>query len=143
MKRTDDFWSVVNEWAVGTRHKRANVRRMACAIAVYFNDKKEEATLGNVMKLSGTISRIRSVGKVSQSIYFDFLEWVQPRLEEDGTTKTTGAVELGQIDWEQRRYEIAKAVFVKRYLPDKPNEERWAVKEAVRMADLLIEELKK
>ena len=52
------------------------------------------------------------------------------------------------IDWEQRRYEIAKEMLPVIYYDDKPQEGedyltlQQAAKEAVRYADALIEELK-
>ena len=53
------------------------------------------------------------------------------------------------IDWEQRRYEIAKEMFPVIYYDDKPQEGEdyltlnQAANEAVRYADALIRELKK
>ena len=51
------------------------------------------------------------------------------------------------IDWEQRRYEIAKDILANLHSSQKTNyhnpNETVEVIEAVRMADLLIEELKK
>ena len=54
-----------------------------------------------------------------------------------------------EIDWEQRRYEIAKQMLPAIYVDDKPQEGedyltlQQAAHEAVRYADALINELKK
>lgn len=55
----------------------------------------------------------------------------------------------GKIDWEQRRYEIAKRMLPAIYVEDRPQEGedyltlQQAAHEAVRYADALINELKK
>ena len=49
-----------------------------------------------------------------------------------------------EIDWEQRRYEIAKDMFVRMSITDYGyHYSATSVKDAVDMADALIEELKK
>lgn len=48
-----------------------------------------------------------------------------------------------EIDWGQRRYEIAKKVFPAIFFADKPKPLQEAAHEAVRYADALIDELKK
>ena len=60
--------------------------------------------------------------------------------------KLIGDIEEGNktIDWEQRRYEIAKKVFPAIFFADKPKLTlQEAAHEAVRYADALIDELKK
>ena len=48
------------------------------------------------------------------------------------------------IDWEQRRYEIAKDILAASHIAQQVGEYLYReVKDAVRMADLLIQELKK
>ena len=51
--------------------------------------------------------------------------------------------ETKEIDWEQRRYEIAKSALIGCVVTDKTPSPKAMAKSAVDLADALIEELKK
>ena len=100
--------------------------------------------------------RVRTVGKGCISCWEDFLyqyglhfgmtvdEIRQYESEETSNCRTESSV-----DWEQRRYEIAKEMLPIIYYDDKPDEGEdyltlpQIANEAVRFADALIKELKK
>ena len=116
----------------------------------YRNDEKGEIVFINKSCIGGMIrkeqeglTRLWDNG-VTECAGFDFKETPEeilamPEIEEGGKA----------IDWEQRRYEIAKEMLPAIYYDDKPQEGEdyltlnEAAHEAVRYAEALITELKK
>lgn len=48
-----------------------------------------------------------------------------------------------EIDWEQRRYKLAKTLFSKLPIYTSENETKYSIKRIIEYTDLLINELKK
>ena len=110
------------------------------------------------------LRKIRGVGKKCIQAWGDFLkvyglhigmteyEIYQYESEETSNCSTEETSNCGtesSVDWEQRRYEIAKEMLPIIYYDDKPDEGedyltlQQTANEAVRFADALIKELKK
>ena len=95
------------------RFTRNNVRIHNC---LFYNNVK---TVGDLVKLTrDELKKFRSLGPASINVIEDWLEHYGLSLGDGNFQSPADSLDLTPQDWEQRRYEVAKAILPKFIDPD-------------------------
>lgn len=98
------------------RFTRNDVRIHNC---LFFNNVE---TVGDLVKLTrGELKKFRSLGTVSLNVIEDWLEHFGLSLGDGNFQSPADSLVLTPQDWEQRRYEVAKAILPQFINPEDPD----------------------
>ena len=111
MKRTDNFIDAFSEWAscmgYTTGNKAGDATRLRRAVLYHLLETKEDALLDDALKLNLSAYKLRNVGKIGVRMYNEFVEWAENIIQAEESK-----VDLEADKWEQRKFEVAKEVFI-------------------------------
>ena len=109
--------------------------------ALFFHKVK---TVGDLVKLTrGELKKFRSLGPASINVIEDWLEHYGLSLGDGNFQSPADCLDLTPQDWEQRRYEVAKAILPKFIDPDASEiSNRNNICDAIDLATTFIEILK-
>lgn len=111
MKREGCFERAYDEWAKTTRYRNCIVTQLKNAMFSYVFQKKDcyrdDVSLDDVLEIGVNIKRQRNIGKQGVKMYFEFVEWAENIIQAEESKVNPEADK-----WEQRKFEVAKEVFI-------------------------------
>lgn len=80
VRRTDNFFDVINEWAVTSCYRQCDVTRLSFAVACEaLNSSK--CTVEEALKVGIKVKELRNIGKLGYQIYQEFTAWATQQIE--------------------------------------------------------------